>query len=78
MVFIGFSWVEGVRRYDSQLCYFKWIGTLLYLSFNSTFKDVYSVLGLLVIILHFDNIMKTCLLAITANLILMLIVHADA
>ena len=38
--------MEGVRRYDSQLCYFKWIGMLLYLSFNNTFKDVYNVLGL--------------------------------
>ena len=63
---------------DSQLCYFEWIGMLLYLSFNNTFKDVYNVLGLLVIILHFDNIMKTCLLAMTANYILMLSIHAVA
>ena len=32
---------------------------LLYLSFNNTFKDVYNVLGLLVIILYFNNVMKT-------------------
>ena len=32
---------------------------LLYLSFNNTFKDVYNVLGLSVIILYFDNVMKT-------------------
>ena len=70
--------MEGVRKHDSQLCYFKWIGMLLYLSFNNTFKDVYNVLGLLVIILHFDNVTKTCLLAMTANYILMLLVHAVA
>ena len=51
--------MEEFRGYDSQLCYFKWIGMLLYLSFNNTFKDVYNVLGLLVIILYFNNVMKT-------------------
>ena len=45
MVFIGFLLVEGVGRYDSELCYFKWIGMLLYLSFNTPFENVYNALG---------------------------------
>ena len=44
--------MEGVRRYDSQLCYFKWIGMLLYLSFNTPFENVYNALGVLGLVVY--------------------------